>query len=105
MVGLNFDTGKSIIKTDHYPLLGVLRQAFELFPASRVRIEGHTDAFGSDDFNQTLSEQRAKAVKEYMKAIAEFDANRLSSAGHGETQPAATTKRSRGANRTGASTS
>lgn len=47
---------------------------------------GHADRFGSLDYNQQLSEQRAEAVKAYLisKGIA---ANRLQTEGRGETQP------------------
>ncbi len=51
-------------------------------------IDGHTDASGADDKNQVLSENRAKAVKDYLisKGIAE---SRLTSNGYGETKPVA----------------
>ncbi len=51
-------------------------------------IDGHTDASGADDKNQVLSENRAKAVKDYLvsKGIAD---SRLTSTGYGETKPVA----------------
>ena len=51
-------------------------------------IDGHTDASGADDKNQVLSENRAKAVKDYLisKGIAE---SRLTFTGYGETKPVA----------------
>lgn len=57
-------------------------------PSVRVELGGHTDNVGSPAANQTLSEQRAKAVYNYLvsKGIA---ANRLSYKGYGETQPVA----------------
>jgi len=47
---------------------------------------GHADRFGSDRYNQKLSEQRAAAVKSYLmsKGIAD---NRIQTEGRGETQP------------------
>lgn len=52
----------------------------------KIEIGGHTDNVGSDDANQVLSENRAKAVKDYLikKGIA---ADRLTSKGYGETSP------------------
>ena len=49
---------------------------------------GHTDAQGKDEYNQKLSDGRAKAVMDYLvsRGVA---ANRLSSKGFGETQPIA----------------
>ncbi len=99
MVGLNFDTGEAIIKTEHYPLLGTLRNALDLFPKSPVVIEGHTDAFGSDESNMALSEERATAVAEYMKSVAQFDPNRLTSVGYGEAKPAANNETAEGRTR------
>ena len=96
MVGLNFDTGKATVKPEHHPLLALLRQAFALFPNSPVLIEGHTDSFGSDELNQRLSEDRAKAVEAYLTSVGAFDASRLSSVGHGETRPAANNETAEG---------
>lgn len=51
-------------------------------------IDGHTDSQGSDELNQTLSDNRAKAVKDYLvsKGISE---SRLKSTGYGESKPVA----------------
>ena len=54
----------------------------------RLSIEGHTDSQGSDEMNQTLSENRAKSVMNYLISKG-VPANRLSSAGFGETKPVA----------------
>jgi OmpA-OmpF porin, OOP family len=53
-----------------------------------IDVDGHTDAQGDDAKNQTLSDNRAKAVKDYLvsKGIAE---DRLKSTGYGETKPVA----------------
>jgi OmpA-OmpF porin, OOP family len=48
----------------------------------RLAIEGHTDAQGTPDYNQTLSERRAQAVKNYLEA-AGIPSQRLSTAGFG----------------------
>jgi len=47
---------------------------------------GHTDRFGSDSYNQSLSERRAASVKTYLTSRS-VDANRIQTAGKGETQP------------------
>ncbi len=51
-----------------------------------IEISGHTDDVGDDESNRLLSDNRAKAVKEYLiaKGIA---ANRLEHKGYGETMP------------------
>jgi OOP family OmpA-OmpF porin len=65
-----------------------------------IDIDGHTDAQGSDESNQVLSDNRAGAVKTYLagKGIAD---SRLKSAGYGETKPVAdnTTAAGRAKNR------
>ena len=53
-----------------------------------MSIEGHTDNGGGDVFNQTLSEKRAAAVKNYL-TNAGIDASRLSSSGLGLSKPLA----------------
>jgi outer membrane protein OmpA-like peptidoglycan-associated protein len=51
-----------------------------------VQVRGHTDAKGTAAGNQTLSEQRAAAVKGYLNAHG-LDATRVSNVGFGSTQP------------------
>jgi OOP family OmpA-OmpF porin len=51
-----------------------------------MTIEGHTDAQGSAEYNQGLSERRANAVKLYLQT-AGIEATRLRSAGYGFSQP------------------
>lgn len=50
-------------------------------------ILGHTDSKGSSDYNQRLSEKRAKAVTDFLKTAAEIDSVKITSAGMGETEP------------------
>jgi OOP family OmpA-OmpF porin len=47
---------------------------------------GHADRFGSDKYNQHLSDQRAASVKTYLLSKG-IDANRIQTEGRGETQP------------------
>jgi outer membrane protein OmpA-like peptidoglycan-associated protein/opacity protein-like surface antigen len=57
-------------------------------PNINVEIDGHTDSYGSDAYNQKLSENRAKSVYDYF-ANHGVDAQRLSYKGYGESQPIA----------------
>ncbi len=58
-------------------------------PTLQIGIEGHTDNVGSDEFNLILSENRAKAVYNYLVNNG-IDANRLQYKGFGESSPIAT---------------
>jgi outer membrane protein OmpA-like peptidoglycan-associated protein len=49
-------------------------------------IEGHTDADGSEDYNQTLSEQRAMTVKNYLVNVFGVEGSRLQDMGKGEAE-------------------
>jgi outer membrane protein OmpA-like peptidoglycan-associated protein len=72
----------------------------ETYPDIKITIEGHTDATGKPDKNQTLSECRANAVKTYLvsKKVA---GERLSTSGFGQDKPIAdnTTKEGKAKNR------
>jgi outer membrane protein OmpA-like peptidoglycan-associated protein len=57
-------------------------------PTMKIRINGYTDNIGSDADNLTLSENRAKAVVDYLVSKG-IDNKRLTSKGFGETQPIA----------------
>jgi outer membrane protein OmpA-like peptidoglycan-associated protein len=51
------------------------------------RIAGHTDARGTPEYNQKLSERRAQAVRDYLVAQYDVDPNQLETVGYGLTQP------------------
>jgi outer membrane protein OmpA-like peptidoglycan-associated protein len=52
---------------------------------ARFRIEGHTDAFGNDDYNNALSLRRAEQVKDWLVGKMGIDPARISTAGFGKT--------------------
>ncbi|HON97495.1 MAG TPA: OmpA family protein [Bacteroidales bacterium] len=64
-------------------------------PTMTISIEGHTDNVGSDEFNLILSENRAKAVYNYLVNNG-IDANRLQYKGFGKTTPIATNETEEG---------
>ena len=90
-----FDSGKSTFKKQTYPTLQSITAILKEYPYSRFLVEGHTDSDGSNEMNQTLSENRAAAVKNYLieNGIA---SDRLKSTGFGETKPIATNKTAKG---------
>jgi OOP family OmpA-OmpF porin len=84
-----FETNSAEIDSDSKELLRTLGVAvLKANPDLRVRVDGHTDARGTDAYNQQLSERRAAAVRKFF--IDEgIDPKRLESKGFGESQPAA----------------
>lgn len=85
---LHFATGKSEILQKSFPMLDKLVDYLKRKPATKIRIEGHTDNQGSVELNSGLSERRAKTVLDYLvqKGIA---AERIEAIGKGSTQPIA----------------
>lgn len=65
----------------------------------RFKIAGHTDAVGSADYNQKLSERRAASVKNHLVSKYGLDAGRVESAGYGKTQLLDASKPDDGINR------
>jgi OmpA-OmpF porin, OOP family len=60
-----------------------------------VIAEGHTDAVGTDAYNQRLSERRAAAVKDYL-VKGGISASRIETAGFGESRPVASNETAEG---------
>jgi outer membrane protein OmpA-like peptidoglycan-associated protein len=83
-----FETAKSTLLAKSFPKLNDVASILKDNPTFKLQIDGHTDFVGKDDYNQTLSEQRAASVRAYLlsQGIAE---DRLASAGYGESRPVA----------------
>ncbi|MFK7885425.1 MAG: OmpA family protein [Gammaproteobacteria bacterium] len=101
LVGLTFDSGKADIDSDKFALLYKVEQSIKQFDRSTIEVEGHTDAFGSDETNLELSTERADAVKTYMIGSMGLTSSQISAIGYGETRPIANneTKEGRAKNR------
>jgi outer membrane protein OmpA-like peptidoglycan-associated protein len=59
------------------------------YPGSQIEIAGHTDNIGTPQYNQTLSEKRAAAVREYLIREGGADPAKISSVGHRDLYPVA----------------
>ena len=90
-----FDTGKFTLRPMAREKLSQLSGIVLAHPSLKLEVEGHTDSVGSDDYNMTLSQNRANAVRDYLiqKGI---NSSSISSRGFGESQPVAENSTSSG---------
>lgn len=98
---IHFAFNKSVIKASSYPILNQILADIQSRPEiQRVRVEGHTDHVGSDEYNQKLSEERASSVRVYLVKQG-YPSDKIHAVGAGETNPIDdnTTKSGRAKNR------
>lgn len=81
-----FDFGSAKIREQSMPELKQLEKTLRDNPEIRIEIAGHTDNVGTTEFNQWLSEIRAKAVKDFL-TINGISGDRISTIGYGESKP------------------
>ena len=81
-----FDFDRAELRADAERLLSEVAAVATAHADRAVRVEGHTDAIGSDAYNQSLSERRAAAVASWLAAHG-VARNRLQTVGHGEGRP------------------
>jgi OOP family OmpA-OmpF porin len=86
--GVNFEFDSSDLTAEGRAILDRGASMLQSNPAVRVEIVGHTDARGSDTYNQGLSERRAESVRAYLESNG-IAASRLSASGRGESAPVA----------------
>ena len=91
-----FDFDRSDIREDAAAALNEVADIIREHPGQRVRIEGHTDATGSDAYNQRLSEDRARSVKEWLARGKGLDQAAFAVQGRGEANPTAPNERADG---------
>ena len=81
-----FDFDKSTLRPVSNTELAKLYNLLKKYPKMVVEISGHTDSKGNDDYNLILSDQRAKAVVDYLIAK-NINKKQMVAKGYGETQP------------------
>lgn len=86
---VKFDFNKSNVKEGSQADIKSLADFMKQYPQTTTTVEGHTDAIGSDAYNQGLSERRANAVRDVLVNQHGIDSNRVSSVGYGESRPVA----------------
>jgi len=84
-----FDVDSARIKGGFYSTLDKIATVVIRYGKTELTIVGHTDSAGSETYNQSLSERRARAVQQYFSQKGVIP-QRLESYGKGESQPVAT---------------
>ena len=85
---IQFDFNSSVVRDESMIRIDELAELMERYPKLRLEIQGHTDNIGGEEFNQKLSDARAKSVMQEMikRGIEE---KRLRARGFGMSQPVA----------------
>jgi OOP family OmpA-OmpF porin len=86
--GVNFDFDKADIRSDSVPILREAASTLQENPAVNIVVEGHTDAKGTEPYNERLSRRRASAVRDYLEKLG-VALNRMTTRGKGESEPVA----------------
>ena len=92
--GVLFDVDKYDIRPEAQETLNQLAKLLTEAGITAFEIDGHTDSNADDAYNQTLSENRANAVKEYLKA--QGVTAEITTQGYGESRPVATNETAEG---------
>jgi outer membrane protein OmpA-like peptidoglycan-associated protein len=85
---LNFDSATTRLTPESVPTVNDLATVLKAYPSARVQLIGHTDNTGTADANQSLSLDRANAVKTMLVSQG-VAADRISTAGFGQDRPIA----------------
>ena len=92
--GVLFDIDKYDIRPEAQETLNQLAKLLTEAGITAFEIDGHTDSNADDAYNQMLSENRANAVKEYLKA--QGVTAEITTQGYGESRPVATNETAEG---------
>jgi hypothetical protein len=88
LYGILFDIDSARLRPESLPTLDEVVRLMESEPSWSLTIEGHTDSTSTPAHNQTLSEQRAKSVQDYLISKGVL-ASRLTYVGYGQSRPVA----------------
>lgn len=83
-VRITFDFDSAVLRAEEKPKLSTLCQAMKAVDVDVFRIIGHTDASGSDDYNEKLSLLRAQEVKRFLVRDCGIEDTRLEAVGMGK---------------------
>jgi peptidoglycan-associated lipoprotein len=84
---IHFDYDQDLIKPEDRPILDRKAEIMKANPGVRVRISGHADSRGSDEYNLVLGNKRALAARQYLIGRG-VDGGRIDVTSFGEERPA-----------------
>ncbi|MCG8699372.1 MAG: OmpA family protein [Bacteroidales bacterium] len=84
-----FETNSATIMEESYDDVRFLAEFLESVPDFKIKIAGHTDSVGNDDYNQKLSERRAASLKRMLVQKHGIESSRIGTLGFGESKPIA----------------
>lgn len=84
---MGFRSNSAKLSASVKPKLDYIVRFLDTYPMFKLEVEGHTDSDGRDESNLRLSNQRAASIADYIMRKGEFDTDRITSKGYGETRP------------------
>lgn len=89
LYGINFNSNSSKILEESIPIIVQIASVLKDDTNMKIRIEGHTDDVGTDEYNKSLSQKRAEAVKAVLTDSYGISPNKIIVVGKGEDMPVA----------------
>jgi VWFA-related protein len=89
MRSIHFEYNKAVLTPGSAPAIAAIADLMKERPRLKLQVEGHTDAQGTQEYNQTLSEQRAETVRQAILAHG-IEPDRIRIRGFGMMRPIAT---------------
>lgn len=86
---ITFGVDQAGIQPQFFRTLDAVGRTLNAYPSTLVDVVGHADSTGADDYNQVLSERRARSVADYLVRNGRVHPQRLAIAGMGERAPVA----------------
>lgn len=83
---IQFEFNSSVLKTDSYPLLDKAAAAMKVDPTTTFNLNGYASIEGTEEYNLTLSQDRANSVKTYL-VNSGVRSTQLTAQGFGTTNP------------------
>jgi OOP family OmpA-OmpF porin len=88
-LNVQFDFDQSVVKPEFTDEIQEVADFLRQYPDTVASLEGHTDAMGTDEYNQSLSQRRVDAVRQVLINQFGIAANRVRAQGFGESRPVA----------------